>query len=50
MEMLAYSGCELSGERIDMTINNGKGCAASQSSDFQNGINAIDKALDKNSL
>ena len=46
MEMLAYSGCELSGERIDMTINNGKGRAASQSSDFQNGINAIDKALD----
>ena len=46
VEMLTYSGCELSGERIDMTINDDKGRAASQSSDFQNGINAIDKALD----
>ena len=47
MEMLAYSGCELSGERIDMTINNKNGRAISQSNDFQKGINAIDNALDK---
>ena len=47
MEMLAYSGCELSGERIDMTINDEKGRAISQSSDFQKGVNAIDNALDK---
>ena len=47
MEMLAYSGCELSGERIDMTINNEEGRAVSQTNDFQKGINAIDDALDK---
>ena len=47
MEMLAYSGCELSGKRIDMTINNDNGRAISQSNDFQNGINAINNALDK---
>ena len=47
MEMLAYSGCELSGERIDMTINNERGRATSHSSDFQKGLNAINKALDK---
>ena len=47
LEMLAYTGCELSGERIDMTINDEKGRATSQSSDFQKGVNAIDKALDK---
>ena len=47
MEMLAHSGCELSGERIDMTVNNDNGRAIAQSADFQKGINAIDNALDK---
>lgn len=47
MEMLAYSGCELSGERIDMTVNDENGRAISQSADFQKGINAINNALDK---
>lgn len=47
MEMLACSGCELSGERIDMTINDDNGRAITQSGDFQKGINAIDEALDK---
>ena len=44
MEMLAYSGCELSGKRIDMTVNDEKGRAMRQSDDFQRGINAIDNA------
>ena len=47
MEMLAHSGCELSGERIDMTVNNDNGRAIAHSADFQKGINAIDNALDK---
>ena len=47
VEMLANSGCELSGERIDMTINNEKGRAITKSNDFQKGINAIDDALNK---
>lgn len=43
--MLRRAGCELSGERIDMTINNINGEAISPSSDFQHGISAINKAL-----
>ena len=35
MEMLAHSGCELSGERIDMTVNNDNGRAIAQSADFR---------------
>ena len=35
MEMLAHSGCELSGERIDMTVNNDNGRAIAQSVHLQ---------------
>lgn len=45
--MLKRAGCELSGERIDITINNIYGEAVSASNDFQRGIDAINKALDK---
>lgn len=44
--MLKRAGCELSGERIDMTINNKEGRPMLPSSKFQQGIDAINKALD----
>lgn len=47
IEMLAKSGGELSGDRIDITINDDNGRASSPSNKFQQGINAIDKSLDK---
>ena len=45
VEMLKLSGGELSGARIDMTINDGNGRPISPSSNFEKGIDAIDKSL-----
>ena len=47
IEMLQASGGELSGERIDMTINNGNGRPIASSYNFKQGIDAINSSLDK---
>ncbi len=47
IEMLQASGGELSGKRIDMTINDGNGRPVASSYNFKQGIDAIDSSLDK---
>ena len=46
MEMLKVSGGELSGARIDMTVNDEYGRPISPSHNFRKGIEAINKSLD----